>query len=279
MLYFVGLMVRMAIRPACIFFLFLLSLKCLAQTDSLYTDTVIIVQPPLVIKKQVHVPVTDYIKEESSIELGAYTSANWNLSPSANTKNGSFYSFGLQVRYNLGNAQVGLGMGTLQTSLASQQDIYTSDTTIRQDSSLQKGDCIFQIMNGELVELCFYDTVVNQVMTVNTSPQTLRQQGNIQYLQIPFSLAYHFKMGKWSLSPCLQAIYQKRVSLQDDFWQWKENSWLMGTEVRLSYLFHSHLLTEIKAEYKRNLTSINSNLAEKQQWNLFGLGIGIYYRF
>lgn len=280
MLYFVGLMVRMAIRPACIFFLLLLCLPCLAQTDSLYTDTVIIVQPPLVIKKQVHVSVTDYIKEESSIELGAYYSVNWNQSPTSFTTNGAFQSTGIQARYNLGQFQAGLGIGILHTSVNYQQEYTTSsEIVIRVDTTFKVLDCYWVVENGQLTYRCAGDTIFNPIKQTITTKHEIKQKESLQYLQLPISLSYVLTKGNYSLAPCLQAIYHKRTTPSNDLWRWEESMWMIGTEVRLGYLFKTHLLAEVKVEYKKNLTTLNASEENRQNWNLLGLGLGIYYRF
>lgn len=279
MRYFVGLMVRMAIRPACVFLLFLLCFKCIAQKDSLYTDTVIIVQPPVVIKKQVHVSVTDYIKEESSLELGAYYSVNWNLIPTSNTTNSAFHSAGLQARYAIGSLQIAAGLGTLRTRVSYNETYTTVVEATRMDTSYKILDCYWIVDQGQLKYICAADTVLSQVKETSVTSHHLQHQDQVQYVQVPLSVSYQFKTGDWSLSPGVQAIYHKRTSSTDEFWKWKESMWLLGTEIRLGYLFRSHLLTELKVEYKKNLTPLNESEGNKQHWNLLGLGIGLYYRF
>jgi len=267
MLYFVGLVVRMALRPACIFFLILFGFECIAQTDSLYTDTVIIVQPPLVIKKQVHVSVTEYIKEESSIELGAYVRVQWNLSQTGGTYTSLFYSSGLQARYNLMPFQMAISIGFTTATGTEEYQI----TEVVADT-VSKSCFDYTLPDGTKKLSCQYD------IDYTTEPKTKqRQQDPIMYLHSTLSPSYIYVKKKWRLAPGLRLTYNRFLGANSDL-LWEGNLWMVGTDCKLGYYLHPDLLAEMQLSYDRNVSSINHSQAE-QQWNLIGLGLGFFYHF
>lgn len=279
MRYFVGLMVRMAIRHACVFLLFLLCFECIAQKDSLYTDTVIIVQPPLVIKKQVHVSVTDYMREQSSIEIGVSATTSWNLTPSEHTKNGIFYSTSLLMRYGIGQLRMTLSTGFNATSVLYQEqkeDVSYSTVTERY---IVDQSCYYIYPNGIKTWECKYQYEEREKEVATVTPYTVEHKGQITYAYLGLTPSYLFEKENWVLVPGFQFSYHRLLSEKNDFWNWEKNLWMVAAECSIGYRFHPRFLTEIKMSYQTNISPLNMSDTDKQSWNLLGGGLGFFYRF
>jgi hypothetical protein len=250
-----------------------------AQTDSLYTDTVVIVKPPVVITQQVHVSDPSHPRASSAFDAGIYYSLNKNVAPSSSSVTGMFQTTGFQVRYHQGNLEIGSGLGILTSSMT-----YTLHQSVGQGSSLSIHtdtlDCYQQIsMTGDTTIVCHTQNDTSWVPK-GAKEFSVEKKTTLHYLQIPLSIGYTFRKEKWYLTPSVQVIFNKRIgSTNEDLGQ-KDLIWMAGGQVSVGRSFYEHFLVEIKGQYQQNISSVYTQSPyENNNWNLLGIGLSLYYRF
>lgn len=268
------------IRGLVSFFIFLLSTSfCQAQQDSSYTDTVIVVQPPLVIRQQVHLSVPVYSKKPTSLDIGAYYSIHKNLAPSSEVQADIFHSYGLQLRYHEGKVELGVGAGLLSTQMTYQVPQQRTEQRTVTETVLDTIDCFTIITPGKIEVGCVTqprDTVLQRMVHTN---YTTENRAQVNYLQIPISLGYTFVKQKWHLTPSFQLIYNKKLGRAIDHLPLKDKLWMAEGQLSIGYAFTSHLQAEAKVSYQTNLSSIYSKDDIQGDWTLLGLGVGLFWRF
>lgn len=250
-----------------------------AQTDSTYTDTVVIVKPPLIIKREVHVSLSNPKKEESTIDLGVYYNLNKNIAPASQTVAGLIHSTGFQVRYHKGNIEIGTGVGVLNSTI--RHDLFSETTSAVNVTNIIKDtlDCYTIIEPKGVTTICHTkDSLVNEQKTVIGTTVT-QKTSLISYLQIPLSLGYTFQLRKWYLTPAFQLIYSRRLKGSSEYNGLKDQLWMAGGQLSLGCKLSTHFQLELKANYQSSLSPVYSSLQNQENWSLLGLGLGAYWRF
>lgn len=261
------------------FFLFLGAFCCSAQTDTSYTDTVIVRQAPLVIEKSVHVTIAEEPKQYSPLELGVYSMFYQNMGSSHEIKTERLWTMGAEVRYHLQNFQIGLGVGLL-SGTASGQVTSNVDQVLQKEKMVKDtSDCYTEwLPGGGTRRVCNVEDKQVLVDTTVRSSSTYKQQASLQYLQIPLSIGYMFSKNEWHLTPCFQVGYNKNVSKVLHQLPIKDEFWMAGAQLGLGYSITPHLMVELKAQYQSPLSSIYTTEG-LGNWNLLGVGLGIYWHF
>lgn len=259
----------------CKVFLFCLLIPFIgiAQKDSVYTDTVLIVKPPLVIEKKVHVSLgtKEPMHLDKSFELGAFYSVATNIAPSPSFQTSAFHSSGLKASILVNNWAFGLGAGLLSSSIKYQPiDSFTIEI-IETRKCFPQRDSLGNVIKLTCIPL---DTGYNAIKVNANDYKT-----SITLLQIPFSVGYTFAFKKWKMIPALQLVFLYNIGSRSDFWQWRQSLWMAGAEINLRRQLSDHLSTELKLEYKTTLQSFSENNEFKRHLHLLGLGIGVTYSF
>lgn len=266
-------------RSWILFAFYLLSVsRIVAQQDTLYTDTVIVKKPPVVITRQVHVSEPEGSqKRGTSLEAGLYYGIHQNVAPTSQSVTGIFQTSGIQIRYHTQDIEIGTGIGLLTTSLSSHLLIQTQSQQTTYNIKQDTLDCY---VIGGTKKVC--DVQTDTVKEQRTVPEisSTTQKAMLHYIQVPLSLGYAFHHTTWNFTPSLQLSYNKYLGKQEDIVLMQNQFWLVGGNIGIGKRIGSHFMIEVKGQYQHNLSPVYSDAANpKENWSLFGLIVGCLYRF
>jgi hypothetical protein len=255
-----------------------------AQNDSLYTDTVVIIKPPVIIKQKVHVYVPIKSDTLSFIDAGLYLSLAKDISSSSQAVTGIFLSSGFQVRFHLGNFEVGTGMGIVSSKIIYPSQKHT--VLLPAPDKMEVKEKLIQTyhkidpVTGQLLNYYVYESDTSYVkQTTEETSYSKEVTHRLNYLQIPLSVGYSFHRNSGYVTPSGFLMYNRNIKGVEDTLASQKQMWSVGLMLSAGYQINSRLLVEIKMQYQRTLASPYQDESYKNDhWNLLGIGIGAYIK-
>lgn len=269
-------------------FIFILaSLACLAQQDSLYTDTVIVVKDPHIITKQVFItPLKDTSRNANHWQIEAfYLKGSVSVSPENKTtslNDFTSYLFGLQVYRSFRSLEIGVGLSMLNTQFQQQTSKKETDNFQKDSSFIRLLDSYVQTVSGK--DTTIYITEPADTVLQKTSVRTSTKSGNVafSYLQIPLSIGYRINIWNERLffTPKAQLIFGLRTQLKTDFEESMHKFiYNYGFQIDLSYAIFRNVEIEAKANWQSNISRPFYGEEQTPNWTWLAFGLGLGYSF
>ncbi|MBC7391397.1 MAG: hypothetical protein H7329_19510 [Opitutaceae bacterium] len=282
----------MILRIRCfLVFSLLYTSTCFAQQDSVYTDTVIIVKDPHIIKRQVLAadptnPVYNIIDTSLKWTLESFFLAGKSdfgkLADGLTVIKGNSLNAGILLTRNFKTFELGLGIGISSNSFSSTFIKQTGYFTNRDSSYIKVLDSYVQTVDGK--DSTFYitepaDTTIRSYSTVFTQHES---KNSFSYLEIPISLGYRINLyrNRLNLIPKAQFIWAGLLNhTGENLGKPKKTILKYGFQLNLSYDIIKHLSVSGKVQLQETLTEIYPDVPESQKWSTVQYGLGMAIKF
>ena len=273
----------------CLWSIILLSASsCFAQQDSVYTDTVIVIKDPHIIKKQVLATDPVYIKTDSSLKWSlecfflAGKSDFGQLTEGLTVTRGKSLNAGILLIRNFHHFELGLGIGISSNSFSSTSIKQTGFFASRDSSYTKVLDSYVQTVNGK--DSTIYvtepgDTTINSHLTVLIQNES---KNSFRYLEIPVSLGYRINLYKnrLNLIPRVQFILGGLLNhTGQNLGTPKKGIFKCGFQLNLSYDILKHVSLIGKVQWQETLSEIYPEVQKNKVWTTLQYGIGLAIKF
>ncbi len=258
----------------------------IAQKDSLYTDTIVIVKPPLIISQKVHISSPYSSFKPSSLDIGLCYGLYKNSASHGNILSGGVQTMGLQLKAHYEAIEIGFGFGIVNSNyiLPSQrmESIFPAPDRLeilKVPLDTIEMDTVINNRTAQIEKIYYeMDTIVHTGQTYSKITFTQEEKRHLRYIQIPLSLGYTLHAKKWHATPSLQLWYTRLMGAEQAVTMPKHHFWLAGAMFNFARSLHRNILIEFNVRYLHNVTSIYASPSYQQNgWDLIGVGIGLYY--
>lgn len=257
-----------------------------AQTDSTFTDTIVIFKDPHIIRHEVVIrsPSETERKKIPPMKFGLYYGAGKNQiksnEPLIEVQGKSFQNFGIQVGYNLKNLEISTGLGILTTSI--HYTTQKSFETIRYQKDsiiLAQNTITITNLDGTVTKITTtkYGEVTREIIDVNYYNEFLSFKR--RFFQIPVFIGYAFKLPfeRLKITPGIQLIVNKTLSSSGSSDFSMKNTYLIyGCYLKFEYAIRDNISLEIKGFSQQSQANIY-NEEHAEIWKLTGINFGFNY--
>ena len=256
-----------------------------AQSDSTFTDTVVIFKDPHIIRHKVVIrSALEPDRKIPSMKFGVYFGVGDNKiksnEPLIAVKGTSFQNAGIQIGCNLNRIELQTGLGILNTSIT--YNIQKSFETIRTQTEtiiLVQGSISTVDSLGVLtiVTTTKYGEVTREIKEKTKYNETYTYKN--QFIQIPIFIGYGFKLAhqKLKITPGFQLILNKTQNeTESSEFRLKNTFWIYGCHLKFEYAIKDYLSVELKGFWQQSKDSIYKN-GQSEIWKLPGINFGINY--
>lgn len=257
----------------------------LAQTDSTFTDTVVIFKDPHIIRHKVVIDSpSEPAKKIPPLKFGLYYGIGVNKinssQPLIEVKGKSFQNFGVQVGYIFKNLEISTGIGILNTTThyTFQKNFetihYQKDSVI-----LAQNTITITNLDGTVTKITTtkYGEITREIRETNyyNELRTVKRS----FIQIPFLVGYTFAspFKRLKITPGIQVVMNKIKNDQegqDD--RLKNTFWFYGCHLKCEYAIADHVSVELKCFWQESQRNLYED-GHKEVWNLYGINFGIHY--
>ncbi|MBC7390161.1 MAG: hypothetical protein H7329_13170 [Opitutaceae bacterium] len=269
-----------------------------AQIDSLKVDTVIIIQEPLILRKQVYLgdgsgaQMSTKVKNKNSHQY--FKNITWHLTGTFGFGNSQLFKFDNDQKISLNSYRkygfgitagfkqflFSMGIGSFTTGL--NYSVYNDENRSKQESVTvyDYSHASTTILPGRII----YKGVITRDSSYTVNYTVLaenRKQTQIIFLTVPLSIGYRMNMEnrKWFIMPELNicpafTLKQKHVQEVDSP---KEIFWMYGGMLSLGRDFSPKLLLHTYLQFQNTFNGVYTNHPDSRI-KLTGFGIGVMYR-
>jgi hypothetical protein len=269
-------------------FVLLLAHVGIAQQDSLYTDTVIVVKDPIIVKKQVIAPDIKVSPAPTKNPWGLEAFFTYgkpiHISSSDSVKLSpvSSLNVGILLTRKLGNWELGTGI-LLSSNSFNYQKSKTESYSYAKDSTYNKVLTQYTQLYHGVDSTTYIFQKRDTVLTKHQSKTTTSTGNNsYSYLQIPISIGYRLNLWqhKLFLIPRVQFITGIRVKYDDGSFETPQPIVLSyAAQLNIMYAITARINVLLKANWQSNITKVYSYEPQSQNWENIGLGIGFGINF
>jgi hypothetical protein len=257
----------------------------LAQTDSTFTDTIVIFKDPHIIRHEVVIrSPSEPARKIPSMKFGLYYGVGGNQIKSkellVEVKGKSFQNFGIQVGYNFKNLEISTGLGILNTSI--HYTIPKNVETIRYQKDsiiLAQNTITITNLDGTVTKITTtkYGEITREIREVNyyNEFQSLKRS----FIQIPIFIGYAFKLPheRLKITPGIQLVMNKTInSSQTSGLAMKNTFILYGCHLKFEYAIKDNVSVELKGFWQQSRGNMYKE-AQAEIWKFTGINFGINY--
>jgi hypothetical protein len=257
----------------------------LAQTDSTFTDTIVIFKDPHIIRHEVVISSpSEPARKIPSMKFGLYYGIGGNEIKSKDilveVKGKSFQNFGIQVGYNFKNLEISTGLGILIASIHYTIQKNFETISYQKDSIILAQNTItITNLDGTVTKITTtkYGEITREIREVNyyNESQSLKRS----FIQIPIFLGYAFRLPheRLKITPGIQLVMNKTInSAQTIGSGMKSNFILYGCHLRFEYAITDNVSLELKGFWQQSRGNMYKE-ARAEIWKLTGINFGINY--
>lgn len=256
------------------------SLQGWAQQDSLYTDTIVVVKDPHVVKRKIYtydssragykLPISWGLELYSTFGKSPAPKSLTNVSTFAKTQSNHC----LQLLLSLRKWEVEAGVGILNSGYDQRTQWENHYSTTIEESIRVLLDSYDEEINGE--------TTRHEIWGIRDTTYTI-QHTDVYYtsaslrsshLQLPFGLGRRFALGqtRWYLLPRVQCVYLKRMNFDAVGTPAPPSSqWNMAFELNMGYEIGKNWSVMAKVR-KQGGGNVPTNTSNGYPWS-YGIGL------
>ena len=281
-------------RPAFLFF-FLSALfyspVLLAQTDSTFTDTIVIFKDPHIIRHEVVIDSPpELARKIPPLKFGLYYGIGINKinqnEPYLKVSGRNFNNFGIQLGYDFNHFEFGVGVGFLNNSVEyNSLKSFELVKKYREWAEVDRDSIVIRDpISGAITKTIV--TILNDSVSRESHEiinYNVKSIYNRHFLQIPLSVGYCFDLPfNFKVTPGLQIIINQLLSENGDpltakIYAIKTISPQYGLYLKLEHYLSGHISTELKCFWTQSVGNINKE-DHQEKWMLMGLNFAVNYK-